>query len=80
MDVKKYLIEAMFLDSPKSIIKEEESEKPVTNAWNLSLLSEPEPPSFFLAPSGIEILFFSNVCDVMFMVLFMHALYVCQHF
>ena len=41
-------MEAMFLEAPESMMKEEELENPGTKAWHLFLLSELEPPSFFL--------------------------------
>ena len=45
-------MEAMCLEAPESMMKEEELEDPTTKPWNLSFLSELEPPSFFLAPFG----------------------------
>jgi len=52
-------MEDMFLEAPESMMKEEELEDIETKAWHLSLLSELEPPSFFLVPSRNGMLFFS---------------------
>ena len=77
-DEKESYMEAMFLEAPESMMKEEYLEDPITSAWHLSLSSEFEPPSFFLAPSSRGMLLFSRSCTIMSMIFFMHALSGCR--
>ena len=51
-------MEDMHLEALESMIKEEELEYPTTKACHLSLLSDLEPPSLFLAPSSSGMLLF----------------------
>ena len=65
MQEKESCMEAMFLEAPKSMMKEEDTEDPATSAWNISLFSKLEPLSFFLVPYGRGMLFFSRSCAIM---------------
>ena len=71
-------MEAMLPKEIEYMMKEEELEDLATEACHISLLSKLEPPSFFLAPSGSAMLFFSRICAIISMVFFMHELSGCH--